>query len=160
MLPIKAGVIRYDEKTLLKELIKVGVESGVLTKDDFDDFALGIEDELRGEALDFVDFHQVIGGRVQDADPGKFVLGRGGFPFGFGVAAGDADDFQLVLMPGIGSFHIGKAFDAPGAPAAPEVDHDIFALQRREREHGSVRFHRGEIGSLDALLDGLGKACG
>ena len=38
MLPIKAGVIRYDEKTLLKELIKVGVESGVLTKDDFDDF--------------------------------------------------------------------------------------------------------------------------
>lgn len=50
------------------------------------------------------------------------------------VVAVDADYFQFAFITVVVSLHLRDSFDAPSAPAAPKVEHDILSAKRREGE--------------------------
>ena len=103
---------------LLEELGQIGVESGIFTYDNLGDFALRVNDNLGGEALDAIlrgDGLQLLVGAAH-LQPGQLVLIHSGTPLLFCVATVNTQYLHLVLILGIGLLHVGDATDTPDAP--------------------------------------------
>src|SRR5208337_5537820 len=67
-----------------------------------------------------------------------------------GVLVGDGEDHQaLRLEASIDRVEVGHLQAAGWAPGGPEVDHNDFAAEFRERDHLAVQVSEGEVGLLD-----------
>ena len=82
--------------------------------------------------------HEVVG-------PDQLVCLNGFLPVGRAALEGDADDFEsggvfkfLVFIVGIETHQLRVGLAAGTAPASPEVEEDVFALEVRELEGGAV----------------------
>ena len=99
-----------------KELVKILVESRVLTDKHLGDAAVRVDDNLRWVALDGVVVGQMAFLGVINVLPRQLVFGNSSLPSVFLVSTVDAEDFKLVLLLGIVFLHLGKSLDAPSAP--------------------------------------------
>ena len=135
---------------LAKSLIEQGIEGGILANDGLDNLALGINEDLCGEALDAVSVQELsVVARTIDVEPGQLMLLHGSFPLFLRVIAVDTEDLELALILIVVFLHLGEAFDAPNAPGAPEVEDHILTTQTGETQRFAVEVIEGEVGSSD-----------
>ena len=80
-------------------LIEQGIEGGILADDGLDNLALGINEDLCGEALDAVSVQDLaVVAWTKDVEPGQLMLLHGSFPLFLCVIAVDTEDLELTLI--------------------------------------------------------------